>query len=79
MSHLPYSPDLASNGFFLFPYIENQIKGQRFSTPEEALDVFRMHILEIPQSEWQKCINLNGETFEYFETIMRFSMINIGF
>ena len=27
---------------------------QRFSTPEEAVDAFGMHILEIPQLEWQK-------------------------
>ena len=51
------------------------MRGQRFSTPEEANDAFRMHALEIPQSElqksfdnWfkrmQKCIELNGEYFE---------------
>ena len=25
--------------------------GQRFSTPEEAIDAFRKRVLEIPQSE----------------------------
>ena len=54
MSHAQYSPDLASNDFFLFPYIKNKMTGQRFSTPKEAVDAFRMHVLEIPQSEWQK-------------------------
>ena len=45
--------------------------GQRFSIPEEGVDAFRMYVLEIPQSEWQKyfdnwskriqkCIELNG-------------------
>ena len=72
MSHAPYSPDLAPNGFFLFPYVNNKMKGQRFSTPEEAVDAFRMHVLVILQTEcqkcfdnWfkrmQKCIALNGE------------------
>ena len=48
------------------------MRGQRFSTAEEAVDAFRMHVLEIPQLERQKCfdnwfkrmqtgINLNGE------------------
>ena len=75
MTHPPYSPDLAPNYFFLFPYVKNKMKGQRFSTPEEAVDAFRMHILEIPQSEWQKCfdnwfkrmqkcLDLTGEYFE---------------
>ena len=51
------------------------MKSQRFTTPEEAVDAFRMHVLEIPQSKWQKsfdnwfkhiqkCIDLNGEYFE---------------
>ena len=53
----PYSPDLAPNYFFLFPYVKNKMRGQRFSTPKEAVDAFRMHVLEIPQSEWQKCFD----------------------
>ena len=75
MSHTPYIPNLAANDFFLFPYVKNKIRGQCFSTPEEAVDAFRMHVLEIPRSEWQKCfdnwfkgmlkcLDLNGEYFE---------------
>ena len=74
MSQPPYKPDLAPNDFFLFPYVKHKIRGQRFSTPEETVDMFRIHVLEIPQSEWlkcfnnwfkrmQKCINRNGEYF----------------
>ena len=51
MSHPPHIPDLAPNDLCLFPYVKNKMRGQRFSTPEEAVDAFRMHILEIPQSE----------------------------
>ena len=51
------------------------MRGQRFLTPEEAVDAFRMHVLEISQSEWQKrfdnwfkhmqkCLDLNGEYFQ---------------
>ena len=57
MSYPPYSPDLAQNDFFLFPYVKNKMIGQRISTPEEAVDAFGMHFLEILQSEWQKCID----------------------
>ena len=71
----PYSTDLAPNDFFLYAYVKNKVRGQRFSTPEEAVDVFTMHVLKIPQSEWQKCFcnwfkrmqkrrELNGEYFE---------------
>ena len=57
MSYPPYSPDLTPNDFFLFPYVKNNIRGQRFSLSEEAVDAFRMHVLGIPQSEWQKCFD----------------------
>ena len=70
----PNSPDLAPNDFCLFHYVKNKIRGQRFGTPEKAVDAFRMHVLEMPQSEWQKCFrnwfkrmqkctDLNGEYF----------------
>lgn len=75
MGHPPYSPDLAPNDFFLFPHIKNKLRGQRFSAPEEAVDAFKNHVLEVPQSEWkkcyenwfermQKCIDHHGEYFE---------------
>ncbi|XP_055316153.1 histone-lysine N-methyltransferase SETMAR-like [Sitodiplosis mosellana] len=75
MGHPAYSPDLAPNDFFLFPHIKNKMRGQRFPTPEDAVDAFKTHVLELPQSEWkkcfenwfkrmQKCIDLHGEYFE---------------
>lgn len=77
MSHCPYSPDLSPNDFFLFPYVKKKkkMRGQRFSSPQEAVDAFENHVSEIPTSEWkkcfknwfqrmEKCINLKGEYFE---------------
>ncbi|GBP67182.1 PiggyBac transposable element-derived protein 3 [Eumeta japonica] len=45
--HPPYSPDLASNDFYLFPSVKNKLRGQRFSSREEAVDAFEIHVLEI--------------------------------
>ena len=75
MGHPPYSPDLAPNDFFLFPSVKNKLRGQRFSSPEEAIEAFKFHVLKIPHSEWnkcfenwfkrmQKCIDHRGEYFE---------------
>lgn len=75
MSHPPYSPDLAPNDFFLFPHIKKKMRGERFSSPEDAVEAFKNHVLEVSQSEWkkcfdnwfermQKCINQAGEYFE---------------
>ena len=57
MSHPPYNPDLATNDFFLFPYVKIKMRGQHFSTPEETVNAFRMHVSTIFQSEWQKCFD----------------------
>ena len=47
------------------------MRSQRCSTPEEAADVFRMQILEIPHSERQKCFDdwfkRMQKCIEYFE------------
>ena len=74
MNHPSYSADLAPNDFLSFPYVKIKMRGQRFSTPEEAVDVFRMHVLEIPPSgdKSASAIGSNackgeGNNGEYFE------------
>lgn len=75
MGHPPYSPDLAPNDFFLFPNVKNKLRGQRFSSAEDAVDTFKNHIMEVSQEDWkncfdkwfermQKCIDHKGEYFE---------------
>lgn len=75
MGHPPYSPDLAPNDFFVFPVVKKKLRGQRFSSPEEAVEAFKNHVFEIRSSQWQKCysdwfkrmqkcIDHRGEYFE---------------
>lgn len=75
MTHPPYSPDLAPNDFFLFPNIKGKLRGQRFTSAEEAVEAFKNHVLKVSQEEWkncydkwfermQKCIDHQGEYFE---------------
>ncbi|CAH2012176.1 unnamed protein product [Acanthoscelides obtectus] len=75
LDHPPYSPDLSPNDFFTFPKIKNRLPGQRFQSPEEAVDAFKNAVLDMPANEWNKCfenwfermqicINLHGEYFE---------------
>ncbi|GBP87910.1 Mariner Mos1 transposase [Eumeta japonica] len=47
--HPPYSPDLTPNDFYLFSSVKNNLHDQRFSSLEEAVQTFKMHILEILQ------------------------------
>lgn len=75
LHHPPYSPDLSPNDFFTFPKIKGILRGQRFQTPEEAVEAFKTSVLSIPTLAWnncfndwfhrmQKCIDLKGEYFE---------------
>ena len=64
MSHPSYSPDLAANDFF--PYLKNKMRGQLFSTPEEAVDAFGMQVLEIPQSEWQSASTIGANASKVY-------------
>ncbi|CAH2016043.1 unnamed protein product [Acanthoscelides obtectus] len=53
--HPPYSPDLSPNDFFTFPKIKNRLRGQRFQSPEEAVDAFKNAVLDMPANKWNKC------------------------
>ncbi|CAH1987046.1 unnamed protein product [Acanthoscelides obtectus] len=55
LDHPPYSPDLSPNDFFTFPKIKNRLRGQRFKSPEEAVDAFKNAVLDLPANEWNKC------------------------
>ncbi|CAH1970187.1 unnamed protein product [Acanthoscelides obtectus] len=72
LDHPPYRPDLSPNDF---PNIKNRLRGQRFQSPEEAVDAFKNAVLDLPANEWNKCfenwfermqmyVNLRGEYFE---------------
>ncbi|CAH2002882.1 unnamed protein product [Acanthoscelides obtectus] len=54
LEHPPYSPDLSPNDLFTFPKIRNRQRGQRFQSPEEAVDAFKNAVLDLPASEWNK-------------------------
>ncbi|CAH1969630.1 unnamed protein product [Acanthoscelides obtectus] len=55
LDHPPYSPDLSPNDFFTIPKIKNRLRGQRFQSPEEAVDAFKNAVLDLPANEWNKC------------------------
>lgn len=54
---------MAPTDLFIVLYVRNKMRGQCFSTPEEAVNAFRMHVLEISQSEWPKWENCAKRIF----------------
>ena len=51
MSHPPYSRDLAPNNFFVFRYVNNKMRGERFSSPEEAVECMFWRYLNQSKSD----------------------------
>ncbi|CAH1997479.1 unnamed protein product [Acanthoscelides obtectus] len=41
LDHPPYRPDVSPNDLFTFPKIKNRLRGQRFQSPEGAVDAFK--------------------------------------
>ena len=73
--HPPYSPDLASCNFFLFPKLKGILKGTRFQKVEDIKTSVTRHLKTITKEEFsqcfkawskriEKCIKANGEYFE---------------
>ena len=55
MTRCPYLPDLAPNVYFLFPFIKNKIRGQRFNSSEEVIETYMCHAAAMSLSEWYNC------------------------
>lgn len=57
MTHCPYSADLSSCGFVLFPFVKKKMRGERCISPEMAVEAFKIHVSEVPSSEWKNCFD----------------------
>jgi histone-lysine N-methyltransferase SETMAR len=87
LEHPPYSPDLASSDFCLFPKLKLFLAGQRFSSNQEAIAAVEGYFAHIMKNHyrdgimalehrWNKCISLKGD---YVENKNNFEIINLLF
>jgi histone-lysine N-methyltransferase SETMAR len=71
----PYSPDLASSNFYLFPKLKLFLAGQRFSSNQEAIAAVERYFANLTKNHyrdgtmalkqsWNKCISLKGHYVE---------------
>jgi hypothetical protein len=51
MDHSPYSPDLATCDFWLFPKLKTALKGQRFADLSDTQKNFKTLLRDIPQND----------------------------
>ncbi|CAH1994251.1 unnamed protein product [Acanthoscelides obtectus] len=75
LDHPPYSPDLNPNDSFTFPKIKNRLRGQRFQSPEEAVDEFKDAVLDLPANEWDKCFENWFQKVKFPASIMDFILL----
>jgi len=75
LPHAPYSPDLASSDYFLFPNLKKWLGGKRFANNEEVESAVNGYFEELDNSHykqgieaiehrWEKCIELKGDYVE---------------
>ena len=75
LEHPAYSPNLASNDFFLFPKIKEILKGRHFVDIDDIRSITTAALKTIPQNQLQncfegwtrrlhRCIAYQGEYFE---------------
>jgi hypothetical protein len=73
--HTPYSPDLTTCDFFLFPKMKLKLKGRRFDTIEEIKAESQRVIdtlieKDFPEAfqkwkgRWGRCLHAGGKYFE---------------
>ena len=55
LEHPAYSPDIAPNYFFLFPKIEEILKGRHFDDTDDIRGNTRAALKAIPQNQFQNC------------------------
>jgi [histone H3]-lysine36 N-dimethyltransferase SETMAR len=55
LPHPSYSPDLAPCDFFLFPLIKKDMRGTRFSSPEDAVEAYIELIEALDKNQWSSC------------------------
>jgi len=75
LEHPPYSPDLATSDFSLFPKLKLFLAGQRFSSNQEAIATVERYFADLTKNHyrdgimalehrWNKCISLKGDYIE---------------
>ncbi|GBN01047.1 hypothetical protein AVEN_261627-1 [Araneus ventricosus] len=75
MSDHPYSPDLATNDFHLFPELKNWLGGKKFQTTKELQRNVKARLTSLVESffeeeignlvhRYNKCLNLHGDYVE---------------
>ena len=73
VTHPPYSPDIATCDWFLFPSVKRQLKRKLFQNAEDARAFFEGVILDILQSTW------SGVKDSWFERIVKCIQAEGGF
>ena len=64
MGHPPYNLDLSPKNCFLLRHIKKKMRGQDFLSPEDAVEAFKKHVLELSQSEWK----IKHKSWSYIKT-----------
>ncbi len=86
LPHPPFSPDLAKCDFWLFPNLENHIRGTKFDNRKELMDTVIGYCNMVSKNglefvfrkwteRWDKCIKMRGFTLKKKMSIWMISLV----
>ena len=75
LPHLPYSPDLAPNDFYLFPKWKTNVRGRDFRSTEGVIEAVNEYVgdqdedfyfegISKLEQRWRKCTKITGDYIE---------------
>jgi histone-lysine N-methyltransferase SETMAR len=70
--HPPYSPDLASADFWLFPKLMSVLKGKRFSDVENIKSSVKRILTDIPVQDFKNCFEQWPKRWEHCKELERY-------
>ena len=83
--HPPYSPDLASSDFYLFPNLKTNLRGRNFGSNEGVIDAvdeylgdqedaFYFEEISKLEQRWRNCIEAKGNYVEEYGKLLSWSV-----
>ena len=81
LNHRPYSPDLSSCDFFLYPRLKKMLSGKKYTSKSSVGSAIYQCLQQIPKEvylsafrDWvkrlQKCVSAKGNTLKVCEAVL---------
>ena len=86
LNHPPYSPDLSSCDFFLFPRLKKMLSGNQYTSRSSLGSAIYQGLIQLPNEDYlsafrdwvkrlQKCVSVKGEYMYFWRFVIKICLI----